>query len=49
MRYTVLLEPAEEGGFQIWCPALTGCHSQGDTPEEALDNIQAASAASLES
>ena len=49
MRYTVILEPEEEGGFHIWCPALKGCHSQGDTKEEALDNIQEAIAAYLES
>ena len=39
MRYTVILEPEEEGGFHIWYPALKGRHSQGDTKEEALDNI----------
>lgn len=49
MRYTVILESEEEGGFHIWCPALKGCHSQGDTKEEALDNIQEAIAACLES
>ena len=49
MRYTVILEPEEEGGFHIWCPALKGCHAQGDTEEEALDNIQEAIAAYLES
>ncbi len=49
MRYTVILEPEEEGGFHIWCPALKGCHSQDDTKEEALDNIQEAIAAYLES
>ena len=47
MRYTVILESEEEGGFHIWCPALKGCHSQGDTKEEALDNIQEAIAAYL--
>jgi predicted RNase H-like HicB family nuclease len=49
MRYTVILEPEEEGGFHVWCPALKGCHSQGDTKEEALENIQEAIAAYLES
>ena len=47
MRYTVILESEEEGGLHIWCPALKGCHSQGDTKEEALDNIQEAIAACL--
>lgn len=49
MRYTVLVEAEEEGGFHVWCPALTGCHSQGETREEALENIQEAIAADLES
>ena len=49
MRYTVILEPEEEGGFHTWCPALKGCYSQGDTKEEALNNIQEAIAAYLES
>ena len=49
MRYTAILESEEEGGFHIWCPALRGCHSQGDTKEEVLDNIKEAIAAYLES
>lgn len=31
------------------CPALPGCHSQGDTMEEALENIKEAIAGCLES
>ena len=49
MRYTVILESEEEGGFHVWCPALKGCHSQGETTEEALANIQEAISAYLES
>lgn len=49
MRYTIILEAEEEGGFHVWCPALKGCHSQGETQEEALENIQEAMAAYLES
>ena len=41
MRYYVLLEP-EDGGFVISVPALPGCISQGDTREDALDNIREA-------
>ena len=33
MRYTVLLEPEEDGGFVVSVPALPGCISQGDTRE----------------
>ena len=31
------------------CPALPGCYSQGDTREEAVDNIREAIEAYLES
>ena len=34
-RYTILLEPAEEGGFVLICPALSGLVTKGDTLEEA--------------
>ena len=34
-RYTVLFEPAEEGGFVVTCPALPGLVTEGDTLEEA--------------
>ena len=33
--YTVLFEPAEEGGFVVTCPALPGLVTEGDTMEEA--------------
>jgi len=33
--YTVLFEPAEEGGYVVRVPALEGCVTQGDTLEEA--------------
>lgn len=34
--YTVIFEPAEEGGFVVSVPALPGCVTQGETYEEAL-------------
>jgi predicted RNase H-like HicB family nuclease len=40
--FKVLLEPDETGGYVVSCPALSGCHSQGDTIEEALSNIKEA-------
>ena len=36
MDYTVLIHPAEEGGYWTEVPALQGCFSQGETIEEAL-------------
>lgn len=41
MRH-VILEPAEEGGYTVYCPSLPGCISQGETREEALINIREA-------
>lgn len=35
-RYTIVLEPAEEGGYNVIVPALPGCFTQGDTYEEAI-------------
>jgi predicted RNase H-like HicB family nuclease len=40
--YTVLIEPEEEGGYHAFCPALPGCHTQGETIEETLENIKEA-------
>jgi antitoxin HicB len=34
--YTVILEPAEEGGFVVHVPALPEVVTEGDTEEEAL-------------
>ena len=33
--YTVLIEPADEGGFLVTCPALPGLVTEGETMEEA--------------
>jgi antitoxin HicB len=41
--FNVLLEPDKEaGGYVVSCPALPGCYSQGDTIDEALENIKEA-------
>jgi predicted RNase H-like HicB family nuclease len=42
MEYTVLIHPAEEGGYWAEVPALPGCCSQGETVEEALANTREA-------
>ena len=43
MKFRILLKPdLEDGGFNVSCPSLPGCHSQGDTVEEALINIKEA-------
>jgi predicted RNase H-like HicB family nuclease len=41
MKYRVVLIQSDEG-FAVSCPALKGCHSQGATREEALENIREA-------
>ena len=33
------LEIMSPGGYHAFCPMLKGCHSQGDTFEETLENI----------
>jgi len=42
MKFKVVLEEAEEGGYAIYVPSLPGCVSQGETKEEALKNIREA-------
>lgn len=48
MKLKVLIHPAEEGGFWAEAPALPGCVSEGDTLDEALDNIREAALGWLE-
>jgi predicted RNase H-like HicB family nuclease len=40
MKLSVLLEECEEGGYTVACPTLPGCISEGDTYEEALENVK---------
>jgi predicted RNase H-like HicB family nuclease len=47
--YTVLFEPAEEGGFVVTCPALPGLVAEGDTLEEARAMTQDAIRGYIES
>ena len=48
-NYTALLEKEEEGGYHVFCPMLKGCHSQGDTFEETIENMTEAIELYLES
>jgi predicted RNase H-like HicB family nuclease len=49
VRYTVIFERETDGGYHAFCPALKGCHTQGDTIEEASQNIEEAIAVYIES
>lgn len=39
MKYKIALYKSDEG-YSVSCPGLPGCWSQGDTEQEAIDNIQ---------
>jgi predicted RNase H-like HicB family nuclease len=36
----VEVEPLEEGGYLAGCPDLQGCHAEGETIAEALENVE---------
>ncbi|MDD5143751.1 type II toxin-antitoxin system HicB family antitoxin [Methanoregula sp.] len=41
MIFKVVITPdTEDGGYTVSCPALPGCHSEGESMEEALENIK---------
>jgi len=40
-KLSIIIEE-DENGFFAFCPELKGCHSQGDTRDEALENIKEA-------
>ncbi len=42
MEFQVILEPGDEGGYTVYVPSHPGCISEGDTKEEALQNIREA-------
>ncbi|MEH1829567.1 MAG: type II toxin-antitoxin system HicB family antitoxin [Nostoc sp.] len=48
MKFNVILDRDEDGVWIVECPSIPGCISQGQTREEALENIKDAIAACLE-
>ncbi len=42
MRFKIVLEESDEGGYTVYAPSLPGCISEGETKEEAVKNIQEA-------
>jgi predicted RNase H-like HicB family nuclease len=48
MKFNVTLDRDEDGIWIVECPSIPGCVSQGNTKEEALENIKDAIAACLQ-
>jgi predicted RNase H-like HicB family nuclease len=48
MTYRIMIEKGEDFGYISHCPAIPGCHSQGETLEEAIKNIKDAIRGCLE-
>ena len=40
MKFTITLDRDEDGVWVAECPAIPGCISQGNTREEAVENIK---------
>jgi len=40
MVYRVIIEKGEDFGYVVHCPAIPGCHSQGNSIEDAIENIK---------
>jgi len=47
-QFTIIIEP-DDDAFHAYVPALSGCHSFGDTVEEAQRNIAEAISLHVES
>jgi predicted RNase H-like HicB family nuclease len=48
MKYNVTVDRDEDGAWIVECPSIPGCVSQGQTKQEALENIKDAIAACLQ-
>ena len=42
LQYYAVFQEESDGGFSVWIPSLPGCCSQGDTLENATNNIREA-------
>lgn len=49
LSFTVIYEEDPEGEYVVYAPTLVGCHTQGETIEEAEKNIREAIELYLES
>jgi|UniRef100_A0A7C4Y716 predicted RNase H-like HicB family nuclease len=41
-EFTAIIEPATEGGYWAICPEVPGANGQGETIEEAKENLRQA-------
>jgi len=48
MKFKVVITSGEDGWYIAECPALPGCISQGETIDQALENIKDAIQGCLE-
>lgn len=42
MKFNITIERDEDGAWVVECPSIPGCFSQGNTREEAVENIREA-------
>ncbi len=40
LLYPVIIEACEEGGYFATCPSLQGCHTEGESYSEVIENIE---------
>lgn len=48
MKFNVTIDREEDGVWIVECPSLPGCVSQGETKDQALENIEDAIIACLQ-
>lgn len=48
MKFNVIIDRDEDGVWIVECPSIPGCVSQGQTKEQALENIKDAIAGCLQ-
>ena len=42
MKFNIVLQESEGGGYDVTVPALDGCFTQGDTMDKAIENAKEA-------
>ena len=48
MKFNVTIDRDEDGVWIVECPSIPGCVSQGETKDQALENIEDAITACLQ-